>query len=150
MDTYDNHLECTWFQKNYFKHVFSGVPISQFELSSLTLITTLKTDSSANVSCECFENTSNCWGIVCAGIFFSKVTEDILAFHIDMLWIALSEILRDSLLPGFANLQPAGCNFNKNKLLIKFLKGVSKISEYLQEELCNEVPSPFFQICQPK
>ena len=53
--------------------------------------------------------------------------------------VAPQENSRNSLLNGVAGFQFTGCDDTRNKLLIKFFKGVMKISEYLQEGFCNGV-----------
>ena len=56
--------------ENSKKNIFSSVHFRQFGLSNLPPITTLKTDSMANVSFESFENFQNYWKGVCGGITF--------------------------------------------------------------------------------
>ena len=38
-------------------------------------------------------------------------------------------------------LQTAGCNATKTEILTKFLQGLLKVSENVEEELCNLFPS---------
>ena len=54
--------------------------------------------------------------------------------------VALPLISRKSILTRLASLQSMGCNTTRNKLLAKFLTGVSNISENVHEGLCNRAP----------
>ena len=54
--------------------------------------------------------------------------------------VALPLISRKSILTRLASLQSTGCNTTRNKLLAKFLKGISNISENIHEGLCNRAP----------
>ena len=51
---------CFEILENFHKNVFSKVPLKQFELADLPLVTILKTGSITNVPCENCENSRNC------------------------------------------------------------------------------------------
>ena len=107
-------------------------------MSNLSRVTLLTSYSTPNVYREFSDNLQNFWESVCCGIIFSKVTREIFTlynfvenYHIN--WY----VPKNSSSTNFE--KSTGSNFNKNELLIKFLKGFLKMSENILEDLCSLV-----------
>ena len=53
--------------ENSQKNILSSAPFKQFDLPNLLIYNHTEIDSTANISCECFENFRNCCVSVCDG-----------------------------------------------------------------------------------
>ena len=111
-------------------------------LNSITDWNILKTDSTANVSCEFSEDFQNFCHISASAIetFSVKVIGDIFIFYnfVEDSSKCIGKFRKAALLQISNNLQ-VGCSVTKNELQTKFLRRVLKILEYVPEDLHNGV-----------